>query len=225
LKYLDDPNLVHWFALNPLVANHSKLSPVPLGLQNRFERRALPELYLAAKEKARGHKIGDVQMVINFKPHNSDRWQVIELFQNEKWARVEKYGFMVKGKDHVDKATALGMLLGELSKYKFAVSPRGWGLDCYRTWELLAIGVVPIVKHSSLDPLFEGLPVLLVNNWTEIDEHMLHVNWGKFKHQILSRNILPGITFRFYQDKILKVAQTRGVEAAGEKYGMVRRGV
>jgi hypothetical protein len=58
-------------------------------------------------------------------------------------------------------------------KYKYVISPHGNGLDCHRTWEALALGCIPIIKSSALDPMFEGLPVLIVNEWSEINQELL----------------------------------------------------
>lgn len=53
-------------------------------------------------------------------------------------------------------------------QYAFSVSPHGNGLDCHRTWEDLILGCIVIVKTSPLDPLYEGLPVVIVRDWSEI---------------------------------------------------------
>jgi len=37
-----------------------------------------------------------------------------------------------------------------------------------RTWESLVLGNIVIVKRSSLDPLYEGLPVVIIDDWREI---------------------------------------------------------
>lgn len=58
-------------------------------------------------------------------------------------------------------------------KYKYVVSPHGNGLDCHRTWEALALGCIPIVKTSPLDPMFEGLSVLIVKDWKDITKELL----------------------------------------------------
>ncbi len=55
-------------------------------------------------------------------------------------------------------------------EYAFSISPPGNGIDCHRTWEDLVLGCIVIVKTSSLDPIFEGLPVVIVKNWSEITE-------------------------------------------------------
>jgi hypothetical protein len=62
------------------------------------------------------------------------------------------------------------------------VSPHGNGLDCHRTWESLALGNIVIVKRSPLDPLYEGLPVVIVDDWREITAERLdewHRRYGE----------------------------------------------
>jgi mannosyltransferase OCH1-like enzyme len=54
------------------------------------------------------------------------------------------------------------------AEHEFVVSPPGNGLDCHRTWEVLAMGSVPIVRSSTLDGLFRDLPVIIVSDWTEL---------------------------------------------------------
>ncbi|KAG7348986.1 hypothetical protein IV203_011583 [Nitzschia inconspicua] len=50
------------------------------------------------------------------------------------------------------------------SKYLFGFSPAGAGPDCYRTYELLLLGVIPIVGELPVNwgGLFDDLPVLVV---------------------------------------------------------------
>jgi len=53
-------------------------------------------------------------------------------------------------------------------EHAFSISPHGNGLDCHRTWEDLVLGCIVIVKTSPLDPLYAGLPVVIVKDWNEI---------------------------------------------------------
>ncbi len=61
-------------------------------------------------------------------------------------------------------------------EYAFVLSPHGWGLDCHRTWEALALGHIVLVPSSSLDGLFTGLPVIPLKSWDEIT----HDNLGRW---------------------------------------------
>ena len=67
------------------------------------------------------------------------------------------------------------------SKYSFVISPHGNGLDCHRTWEALALGCIPVVKTSGLDPLFKDLPVLIVGSWSDINPKLLKKTLLTFK--------------------------------------------
>lgn len=53
-------------------------------------------------------------------------------------------------------------------EHAFVLSPHGTGLDCHRTWEALALGHILLVPTSSLDSLYEGLPVVALQRWDEI---------------------------------------------------------
>jgi hypothetical protein len=75
--------------------------------------------------------------------------------------------------------------------YAFVLSPQGGGLDCHRTWEALILGCIPIVKSSGLDPLYEGLPVMIVTSWKDITKEkliqtLLHFRTRAFQYEKLN---------------------------------------
>jgi hypothetical protein len=69
------------------------------------------------------------------------------------------------------------------AEYAFVASPFGIGLDCHRTWEAIALGCIPIVKESPLTPLFEGMPVLVVESWDQVNLKYLQQQQEKFASQ------------------------------------------
>jgi len=69
------------------------------------------------------------------------------------------------------------------SQYAFVLSPHGNGLDCHRTWEALALGCIPIVKTSSLDPLYEDMPVLIVAQWSDVSLNKLYETIHSFQNR------------------------------------------
>ena len=84
----------------------------------------------------------------------------------------------------------------------FDISPIGNGFDCYRTWESLVLGCIVIVKTSFLDPLFEGLPVVIVNDWDEVTKDNMErwlVQYGDVFHDDTVREKL---THEFWMKKI-----------------------
>ena len=73
-----------------------------------------------------------------------------------------------------------------MREYAFVLSPFGNGMDCHRTWEALLCGCIPIVRSSVFSSLFDGLPVLIVENWEDITLTFLKqtVYEFKLKHQL-----------------------------------------
>jgi hypothetical protein len=69
------------------------------------------------------------------------------------------------------------------TNYAFVLSPAGGGYDCHRTWEALILGSIPIVKRFNipLEEVYEDLPVLIVDNWSDINEELLSKTLEKFK--------------------------------------------
>ena len=59
------------------------------------------------------------------------------------------------------------------SQYQFVLSPHGAGLDCHRTWEALLLGCIPIIKAARINDLFSDLPVVVVNDWKEVNAALL----------------------------------------------------
>ena len=57
----------------------------------------------------------------------------------------------------------------ERGQYAFVLSPHGMGLDCHRTWEALALGHIVLVPSSSIDSLYDGLPVVALKSWDDIN--------------------------------------------------------
>jgi hypothetical protein len=52
------------------------------------------------------------------------------------------------------------------SRYRFGISPPGYGWDCYRTYEYLLLGIIPIIDRTRFNEsydLFEGLPAIHID--------------------------------------------------------------
>jgi hypothetical protein len=69
----------------------------------------------------------------------------------------------------------------QIKNYTFAFSPYGNGPDCHRHWEILALGCIPIIKSFGTNEMFDELPVLIVEEWSDITEKLLNDTIEKFK--------------------------------------------
>ena len=66
------------------------------------------------------------------------------------------------------------------TKHAFILSPFGNGFDCHRTWEALCCGSIVIMRNPFMAALFEGLPVLNVREWSDINEELLQKTLEEF---------------------------------------------
>lgn len=60
--------------------------------------------------------------------------------------------------------------LSTMASYQFVLSPPGNGYDCFRTWEALSVGTIPIVHDDGIHDirLFDGTPVWITNSTEEV---------------------------------------------------------
>jgi hypothetical protein len=70
-----------------------------------------------------------------------------------------------------------------LTRCSFTWSPPGAGWDCYRTWEALYFGSIPVILRSygPLDEVYEGLPVLMLDSYEDVTEQLLKETLRSFR--------------------------------------------
>src|SRR5579859_5046945 len=158
--YLEDPKIIVWFAENADI-NHKKLIPIPIGIANsQWPHGNVANFKAATKHINPWYKRKKDKLVyVNFRVETNRviREPIWNFFAHQ------PFSYMAPIKDHRE-------FLDELGSYVFAASPPGGGVDCHRAWEALLMGTIPLIKHSTIDPVFDDLPVILVHNWHEITE-------------------------------------------------------
>lgn len=85
-----------------------------------------------------------------------------------------------------------------ITQFAFVISPYGNGLDCHRTWETLCLGSIPIVRAKHFSKMFENLPVLIVNEWKDINKELLENTITEFSSKVFDYNKL---TLKFWTDQ------------------------
>ncbi len=175
--YLDDARLIAWFGQNCDSLDNPKFVPIPIGLGNAkwpHGDQAVFDQFLDTLERLRRqeHK---KQLYINFSPTtNYIRIQLHQLLGGQPFA-----SFVSMKK--------LPAYLKEMSSYRYTLSPFGNGLDCHRTWEALLVGSIPVVKTSTIDPLYDGLPVIILQNWHELTPELLEKKYQELQDKQLNR--------------------------------------
>ncbi|WP_421692923.1 hypothetical protein [Aestuariivirga sp.] len=205
-QLLDHPMLLHWFCQNAdLPHPHPRLSPIPIGLDNpvytKLEKRAgfLVD-QLGGKSRfdltCRRNDTGDQRRFNEAAAESrtasgAKPLRVLCTFhQNHRLApditgipdRVAAAGALSRSgiSDFVEKRLPQDQCWRLHSRFAFEASPAGNGLDCFRTWEALALGTVPIVRTGPLDLLYKahGFPVAIVEDWEEVDATRL-ARWNE----------------------------------------------
>lgn len=159
-KYLDK-KVLGWFTIHPCSETHERVFGIPLGIVQYKDiclddKRTYFKLF---KKLCNGNKDGLLYM-------NFTEWA------NPKRTKIRQF-FADKPFCKSGSVTHFGPYIRTAGKFKFVISPPGLGPDCYRVWESLLVGTIPVVQHSHLDWLYEGLPVLLINEWEEVTEKFL----------------------------------------------------
>jgi len=163
-QFLEDSKLVAWFGQNVIDYVHPKLIPIPIGLTNRYNPLGDPKpitLAIAATKKKKSPRSTTAYLNVNLHTNLQARLKVYEYFYGKPFCKI------------ITDTIPFPSYLRNVMHAKYVVSPRGNGLDCHRTWEALYLGAIPIVQASAMDPIFEELPVLIVNAWEDISESML----------------------------------------------------
>lgn len=86
-----------------------------------------------------------------------------------------------------------------LSSYEFCICPQGHGCDTHRLWECLYLKVVPImIKSNFTNILKTKIPMVILNNWDELDIGALDYKDYDFTNETLTQLL----DFNHYKDWI-----------------------
>jgi len=160
-----------WFGQNSYT---SKVIPIPIGFENlRWEESFGPKTQWL--ELARQQEIKPLSLVY--------------LNCNKNTRIDEREGCYIEASKlnivTVDMPNlTYQQYLDKIKQHMFVLSPRGNGLDCHRTWEVLMMRRVPILKkEGQLEKLYENMPVLFVDNWSDIDTMNLEEIFKSFSFE------------------------------------------
>lgn len=174
LRFLSNKNLVAWFGKNMNLNKHEKLYQIPIGFyQGTNPPKGIAKFNLYEPFRVSLQKLLENPQIKNIKKNYL--LSQIFTFRYEKTHR-KKVAEYFKNKSYCTKFRFLDFesYCDVLQNSYFTLSPRGSGIDCFRTWEAMLLGSIPIVLSSFLDPMYQDLPVLIINDWNQINEKFLY---------------------------------------------------
>ena len=196
--------ILHWFTQNIDVIDHPMVTPIPLGID--FHTICQREKWGEAKSSPQVQE----KKLLDISEYRPSQWRAKEPL-------VFMDAHLTSAANQEDRLAAFSSLNASgvgffslaalsredywktMSRFKFVISPLGVGMDCHRTWEALSLGIVPIIRRTTLSPLFSGLPVIEVESYNEVDKLLLESfdydrSWNREK-----------LTLSFWQKRISEV--------------------
>lgn len=134
--------------------HQSRLVPLPIGIENNqwFQHSLLHKI----RKNLPPLKTKDIYFYFNLNTHPT---------------RIDCYN-QLKTKLTWNTKKSKEDYFAELATHKYAICPRGNGLDTHRVWECLYLNVIPIMIEAD-DLHIDGLPIILLKKWDDIDVPLL----------------------------------------------------
>jgi hypothetical protein len=165
-KFIESiPNLKMWFGQN-INCENSRITSLPIGLENtknwtKFSKRDL--LYSTANKKINPTKLS----YANFSLYTN-------LVERSKcYGLVSNSTFITNKTIHNVVQDDYQNWIDEVLDHEYILCPMGNGIDTHRFWETLYLGRIPITTRNANTKFYERLPVLFIDDWTEITEELL----------------------------------------------------
>ncbi len=185
-------NIHAWFGSNALV-DDARVRPLPLGLGAQDSPVTLRATDIAAgleDDRPRAN-----WLYVNFRPDTNPqvRGPVYERFQklsSEEWVTFQPPA------GHGDNGAYLDALL----THRFVLSPPGNGIDTHRMWEALYAGAIPIVLRSPAMRAFSMLPILFVDDYSEVTPDRLRTEEERIRRASWD---LDALFLPYWRDQIL----------------------
>jgi hypothetical protein len=173
IRFIESDKIIHWYSQN-CIGIHPKLTQIPIGMDYHT---------MSVRDHEWGPKTDPLEqerLLLTIRQSAKPLAQrMVKAYANFHFLMNTKYAY--DRKDAINKIPQTSVFYEPTkvkrldtwkrqSEYAFVISPHGNGLDCHRTWEAIALGTIPILKTSQLDPMFEGLPVWIVEDWNQVTE-------------------------------------------------------
>lgn len=173
-----EKNNLHVF-VHSLSTNHPNIVNVPIGIYPKFKHFHL-------KNNAKVNLCYANFGIPCNRWNGNPRTYLIELLKTKSFIYSENIGTLNRTNCSQDQ------FYERISKSKFAICPRGCGIDTYRLWDCILLGCIPIIEKYGGHEQFHELPILYTENYSEITEDYLNEKYRAFMEN------------DYYYDKLLE---------------------
>jgi hypothetical protein len=161
-KVLNDERIIHWFAENH-DETFEKISTLPIGINSKTCGDFSPDDVWDFTEISSPISQRPLRMICADILRKGPQWENRAKVANLSQTAWKDFSFYLH-----DRNLKYDEWLRFVAKYPFLLCVHGGGLDpSPKAWEAIAVGTIPIIKHSPLDDAYSQLPVAFVDDWDE----------------------------------------------------------
>ncbi len=197
-EWLDNSNVNQVYGWNQRLTD-DRVHPLPIGINEKRMGETL-----RSYDKKSPTKLMFINFNFKTNPHREPLYHNLFLkfggcqsvtFKDYKNEVYRKDKTLIEGE--INQQVTQTEYYDQLTDHKFCVSPPGTGVDCHRHWECLYLGVIPIIQSDKyLDPIYERLPVLIVDSYDKLTKKYLQK-----KYKLITERIQSG----YYDLELLDV--------------------
>jgi hypothetical protein len=159
-------NVIKWYGTN-LNLSHQKSELLPFGTLKRHNDLINEESLKDPEQKE--------LLYINFSPLSS--YRRIDLYKKLKETQLGTVQWPPQDVTPEIYNKHLVNYIYMVSMHKFMFCPEGNGIDTFRIWEAFSLGCIPVLEKSYFSSYFHDLPVLIVNDYSEVTKHLLESSY------------------------------------------------
>ena len=166
------PYFKKWFVVNNF-STQSNVISLPLGVTN-FCNDSQPHLIYGDNslffDTIQNEKQLNTLAYMNFNinTYPNERNNVWNMFKDKPWVKTGSIENTKEGRLKY---------MNDIYNSKFCICPRGNGLDTHRLWESLYLKTIPVVIYHTHFKNMTDLPILFINDWTEVSEEFLNIKY------------------------------------------------
>lgn len=176
-KLLDNYNII-LYSQN-VDMDHPKLFSIPIGIaNNQWAHGNLTTLYNTIQRSKKllfNEKKDKIYVNFDINTNRAIRFNIMENLKKN------KLSYITNGKDYYN-------YLNELFTFKWVACPRGNGIDIHRLWETLYLGCIPLVDKNINTLKYNDLPLIYIDDWSQINYEFLIDRTNKILDNINSYN-------------------------------------
>jgi hypothetical protein len=199
-------NVKHIFATNTTCLN-DKVTPIPIGVEiEELTKREGHGMINPGIFEKKPYLLGEIKpsknetinkVYSNFNVHTNPN------------IRIPLHNFCEMNENYyVDSGLTYGEFVKKVSSHMATLSPRGNGIECIRTYEVLYLNSVPIVfgdanEYRAInEKIYKNLPIVFLSNYNELN------NFSYIEQRIseVKNNSKESLDYHYWVDLIKKRA-------------------